>query len=268
MKISNMYLLNNRSTFRIHGNETFEFLQSVITADITPLNHNKAVASCLLTPQGRVIYDFLLLPEVNDEFSCIVDCNYLEKEDLIKKLSIYKLRSKVKIEDNINLNVAASASKATNFILDPRHKDMPYRYLIHNNNKNLLKDEASEYLKHRLNLCIAEGPEEILRGEALPLDFWMDKTKQVCFNKGCFIGQEVTARVFHRNKIRRRLIVIEFNEIDFDNQNLPKNFKYINKIGDYLLLLAPINFINEFVRISIKPQIMLNDKNYNFHYYH
>ena len=268
MKISKMYLLNDRSTFRIHGNETFEFLQSVITADITPLNQNKAVASCLLTAQGRVICDFLLHPEVNKDFSCIVDCNYLEKDDLIKKLSIYKLRSNVKIEDNINLYVAASASKAKNFILDPRHKDMPYRYLIHKNDKNLSKDEASEYLKLRLNLCIAEGPNEILRGEALPLDFWMDKTKQVSFSKGCFIGQEVTARVFHRNKIRRRLIVIEFNEIYFDKNKLPKNFKYVNKIDDYLLLLAPVNFLNEFEGISIKSQIELYDKKYNFHYYH
>ena len=99
MKISNMYLLNDRSTFRIYGNETFEFLQSLVTADITPLKENKAVASCLLSAQGRVIYDFLLYPEGNDEFSCVVDCHYLEKEDLIKKLSMYKLRSIVKIKE-------------------------------------------------------------------------------------------------------------------------------------------------------------------------
>ena len=144
---------------------------------------------------------------------------------------------------------------------------MPYRYLIHKNNKNLLKDKDSEYLKSRLKLCISEGPKEIPRGEALPLDFWMDKTNQVSFNKGCFIGQEVTARVFHRNKIRRRLIVVEFNEIDFDNQNLPKNFKFINKIGAYLLLLAPIDFIKEFEEINIKSQIELYGKKYNFYYY-
>ena len=267
MKIFNMYLLNDRSTFRIYGNETFEFLQSLVTADITPLKENKAVASCLLSAQGRVMYDFLLYPEGNDEFSCVVDCHYLEKDDLIKKISMYKLRSDVEIEDNINLNVAASASKDTYFILDPRHKDMPYRYLINKNNKNLLKDKDSEYLKSRLNLCISEGPKEILRGEALPLDFWMDKTNQVSFSKGCFIGQEVTARIFHKNKIRRRLIVVEFNEIDFDNHNLPKNFKFINKIGDYLLLLAPVDFIKEFEEINIKSQIELYDKKYNFHYY-
>ena len=144
---------------------------------------------------------------------------------------------------------------------------MPYRYLIHKNNKNLLKDKDSEYLKSRLNLCISEGPEEILRGEALPLDFWMDKTNQVSFNKGCFIGQEVTARVFHRNKIRRRLIVVEFNEIDFNIQHLPKNFKFINKIDDYLLLLAPVNFLKEFEEINAKSQIELYDKKHNFHYY-
>ena len=88
MKIFNMYLLNDRSTFRIYGNETFEFLQSLITADITPLKENKAVASCLLSAQGRVMYDFLLYPEGNDEFSCVVDCHYLEKEDLMNTYNV------------------------------------------------------------------------------------------------------------------------------------------------------------------------------------
>ena len=268
MKISNMYLLNDRSTFRIYGSDTFEFLQSVITADITPLKENKAVASCLLSAQGRVLYDFLLYPEGSTDLSFVVDCHASEKDELIKKLSMYKLRSDVKIEDNINLNVAASNLKNTSFILDPRHKDMPFRYLINKYNKNLLYDKDAEYVKSRMKLCISEGPKEILRGEALPLDFWMDKTNQVSFNKGCFIGQEVTARVFHRNKIRRRLIVVEFSQIEFSNENLPKNFKYINKIADYLLLLAPVDFISEFKKIRMKSEIELCDKKYNFYYYH
>ena len=267
MKISNMYLLNDRETFRIYGSETFDFLQSVITADITPLKENKAVASCLLSPQGRVMYDFILYPEDNPELSLVVDCYASEKEELIKKFSMYKLRSDVKIEDNINLNVAYSSLKDSTFFLDPRHKDLPYRYVIEKDKKKLLSDKEDEYKDIRLKLCIAEGPEEIPRGDALPLDFWMDSTSQVSFNKGCFIGQEVTARIFHRNKIRRRLITIEFNELDFDNKHLPRNFKYINKISDYLLLLAPIDFIKQFDENSSKPQIELINKKYNFYYY-
>ena len=262
-----MYLLNDRETFRIYGHDTFEFLQSVITADITPLKENKTVASCLLSAQGRVIYDFLLYPEVSHEFSYIVDCHSSEKKELIKKLSMYKLRSDVKIEENINLDVAASYSKDTSFILDPRHKGMPFRYLIKKDKHNLLKDKYTEYVKSRMKFCISEGPEEIPRGEALPLDFWMDKTNQVSFSKGCFIGQEVTARVFHRNKIRRRLIIIEFNELDFNNERLPKNFKYINKVGDYLFLLAPIDFIKEIKENGNQSQIELSNKKYNFYYY-
>ena len=103
------------------------------------------------------------------------------------------------------------------------------------------------YKQNRLKLCVAEGPEEIPRGEALPLDFWMDKTTQVSFNKGCFIGQEVTARVYHRNKIRRRLIVIESRKIIASEVELPgKGFKYICQNKDMVLLLAPLELIETF----------------------
>ena len=267
MKMTIMYLLDDRSTFRIHGEDTFEFLQSVITADITPLKENKAVASCLLSAQGRIMYDFLLYPEQNTELSYIVDCHNSEKQELIKKISLYKLRSNVNIDDKIKLKVAVSSSKENDFIIDPRHKDMPLRYLIEKDNKNLFNDKDGLYLNNRLKLCVSEGPEEIPRNEALPLDFWMDKTSHVSFNKGCFIGQEVTARIFHRNKIRRRLIVIKLYSMDFDKSQLPKNFKYISKVGNYLLLLAPTEFLKEFeVKVS-KPQIELLDKKNNFYFY-
>ena len=262
-----MHLLNDRSTFRIQGEDTFEFLQSVLTADINPLKENKAVASCLLSAQGRVMYDFLMYPEDSDEFSCIVDCHNSEKQELIKKISMYKLRSNVNIEDCVNLSIAISFSKESNFICDPRHKDLPFRYLIDDHNKNLLDNNDSLYLNSRLKLGVSEGPDEIPRGDALPLDFWMDKTSHVSFNKGCFIGQEVTARVFHRNKIRRRLIVIDLNEIDFGESDLPKNFKYINKVSNYLLLLATTDFLKEFENKTKKPQIELLGKKNIFYFY-
>ena len=85
-----MNILSDRSVFKIRGEESFNFLQSVVTADISPLKKGKAVASCLLSPQGRILYDFLLYPELNQtDFSCLVDCHHSEKFELMKKLTMY-----------------------------------------------------------------------------------------------------------------------------------------------------------------------------------
>ena len=111
-----MNILSDRSVFKIRGEESFNFLQSVVTADISPLKKGKAVASCLLSAQGRVLYDFLLYPELNQtDFSCFVDCHHSEKFELIKKLTMYKLRSKVVINDNDKLCILVNLKKNNGF---------------------------------------------------------------------------------------------------------------------------------------------------------
>ena len=86
------------------------------------------------------------------------------------------------------------------FFSDPRHSKLPFRVVREKETIDFDFLVDSDFYKKRLDLCVAEGPSEITRGEALPLDYWMDKTSHVSFNKGCFIGQEVTARVYHRKK--------------------------------------------------------------------
>ena len=264
-----MNILSDRSVFKIRGEESFNFLQSVITADISPLKKGKAVASCLLSPQGRILYDFLLYPELNQtDFSCLVDCHHSEKFELMKKLNMYKLRSKVLISDNNELCILINQKKNDGFFSDPRHPKLPFRKIIEKDISDNDFPEDNDFHSKRLDLCVAEGPSEIIRGEALPLDYWMDKTSHVSFTKGCFIGQEVTARVYHRNKIRRRLITIKSQETNFDTKSLPdKNFRFINYIGKFILLLAPVNIINEFVESKQKPELKWYNKYIKFNYY-
>ena len=185
-----MNILPERSVFKISGDDGFDFLQSLVTADVSPLKEGRVVATCLLSAQGRVLYDFLLYPDFNNiEFSCLVDCHNSEKTELMKRLNMYKLRSKVVLSDSENLTVFIVMKKKV-FFQTPRHSELPFR---------AVKKEAidfdflvdREFYKKRLDLCVVEGPSEITRGEALPLDYWMDKTSHVSFNKGCFIGQEV-----------------------------------------------------------------------------
>lgn len=264
-----MNILSDRSVFKISGDDSFNFLQSVVTADVSPLKEGKAVATCLLSAQGRVLYDFLLYPELQKtNFSCLVDCHYLEKFELMKKLNMYKLRSKVIISDNDKLCILANLEKYDGFFSDPRHPQLPFRTVIEKDVPDSHYSEDKNFYAKRLDLCVAEGPNEIIRGEALPLDYWMDKTSHVSFNKGCFIGQEVTARVYHRNKIRRRLITIKSQEIKLDPKSLPdKNFRFINHIGKIVLLLAPVDLIDEFESSKNQQELKWYNKNIKFNYY-
>ena len=268
MKITKPYLLNDRSLFQIHGLDSFDFLQSVITADILPLKEGKAVASCLLSAQGRILFDFLIYPDGHGKsFSFIFDCHKTEKDELKKKLTMYKMRNSVEIIDIDDQSIAISCVDKEKAFRDPRHKKLPFRRVVTKDKMGKSSSYDEIYKQNRLKLCVAEGPEEIPRGEALPLDFWMDKTTQVSFNKGCFIGQEVTARVYHRNKIRRRLIVIESRKIIASEVELPgKGFKYICQNKDMVLMLAPKEFI-EISEVDKKMKLEWLGKKNNFYLY-
>ena len=123
-----MNILSERSVFKISGDDSFDFLQSVVTADISPLKEERVVATCLLSAQGRVLYDFLLYPDSNNlEFSCLVDCHNTEKTELMKRLNMYKLRSKVVLSDSKNLSVFICDEKKESFFSDPRHSALPFR---------------------------------------------------------------------------------------------------------------------------------------------
>ena len=125
-----MNILSDRSVFKISGEDSFDFLQSVVTADISPLKKERAVATCLLNAQGRVLYDFLLYPDFNNlEFSCLVDCHNSEKTELMKRLNMYKLRSKVVLSESENLSVFICDGKKEGFFSDPRHSELPFRAL-------------------------------------------------------------------------------------------------------------------------------------------
>ena len=260
--------LLNRSVFKIHGEDCFDFLQSVLTADLSPLLKGKCISSCLLSPQGRILFDFILYPEknMNKKFSVLVDCDKIEKESLIKKLTMYKMRSNSQILDMPDKAVLICMSNNDSF-KDPRHSQLPCRMI---KDKDTFKKNdflLNEFNKYRLKLCIAEGPSEMPRGEALPLDYWMDKTDQVSFEKGCFIGQEVIARIFHRNKIRRRLISVNIQGKSHYEENLPSTgFKFVFKTKEIAGLLAPLNFI-ENLDTQSENLLLWGNEEFNFHVY-
>jgi folate-binding protein YgfZ len=185
--------LTNRAVIRLSGEEVRDFLQGLVTSDIAgPL----PVWTGLLTPQGKCLFDFLVWDD-GDDF--LIDCEADATDDLVKRLSVYRLRRAIRIAADTSLAVHwAPAGQDTP---DPRLPALGKRWLA------APGEPASGWLEHRLRLGVCEGHAEL--GDILWLECNAAELNGVSFTKGCFVGQENTARMNWRQKINRRLVVVE-----------------------------------------------------------
>ena len=182
--------LTDRALVRLSGEDVRGFLQGLVTSDVAG---ELPVWAGLLTPQGKCLFDFIVWADGDD---LILDCEASAADDLIKRLSIYRLRRPITIAREENLAVHWSPGEAG----DPRLPALGRRWL----------DEASEpasgWLEHRLRLGVCEGRKEL--GDILWLECNAAELNGVSFTKGCFVGQENTARMNWRSKVNRRLVVV------------------------------------------------------------
>jgi folate-binding protein YgfZ len=186
--------LTNRAVIRLSGEGVRDFLQGLVTSDVEgPL----PVWAGLLTAQGKCLFDFLIWPDGND---LLLDCEAEAAEDLIKRLAVYRLRRAITIIRDDSLAVHWSPEGAD----DPRLSELGRRWL------GAPSEPASGWLEHRLRLGVTEGRAEL--GDLLWLECNAAELKGVSFSKGCFVGQENTARMNWRSKINRRLVVVETAE--------------------------------------------------------
>jgi folate-binding protein YgfZ len=186
--------LTNRAVIRLSGEGVRDFLQGLVTSDVEgPL----PVWAGLLTAQGKCLFDFLIWPDGND---LLLDCEAEAAEDLIKRLAVYRLRRAITIIRDDSLAVHWSPEGAD----DPRLPELGRRWL------GAPSEPASGWLEHRLRLGVTEGRAEL--GDLLWLECNAAELKGVSFSKGCFVGQENTARMNWRSKINRRLVVVETAE--------------------------------------------------------
>ena len=186
--------LIDRAVVRLSGEDAGEFLQGLVTQDVTG---QLPVWAGLLTAQGKCLFDFLVWADGDD---LLLDCEAEATGDLIKRLSIYRLRRPIKIERDNSLAVHWSLNGEEG-VPDPRLAELGRRWLA----------PASElvfgWLEHRLRLGVCEGRAEL--GDLLWLECNAAEFNGVSFTKGCFIGQENTARMNWRQKVNRRLMVVE-----------------------------------------------------------
>ena len=185
--------LTDRAIVRLSGDDVREFLQGLVTNDVTG---DLPVWAGLLTPQGKCLFDFIVWADGGD---LLLDCEADAADDLIKRLSIYRLRRKIDIARDDTLAVHWSVQD-TEGLADPRLPELGRRWLAP------ASEPASGWLEHRLSLGVFEGRAEL--AELLWLECNAAELNGVSFTKGCYVGQENTARMNWRAKINRRLVVV------------------------------------------------------------
>jgi folate-binding protein YgfZ len=186
--------LTDRAVVRLSGEDVRGFLQGLVTNDVTG---EVPVWAGLLTPQGKCLFDFLVWGDGDD---LLIDCEVAAADDLIKRLSIYRLRRPIRIERDDSLAVHW-LKDGDEGVPDPRLPELGRRWLAP------ADEPATGWLEHRLRLGVAESRAEL--ADILWLECNAIELNGVSFSKGCFVGQENTARMNWRQKVNRRLVVVE-----------------------------------------------------------
>jgi folate-binding protein YgfZ len=181
------------------GEDAAQFLQGLVTNDVTGA---LPVYAALLSAQGKMLFDFIVWPGADG--ALLLDCEAESAGDLVKRLSLYRLRRKLSIAIDPALGVFWQAELGDGGAADPRLADLGQRWLAAVSDDDQPAD--ADYLHHRLTLGVPEGRAEL--GDLLWLEANAAELNGVSFSKGCYVGQENTARMNWRQKVNRRVLVV------------------------------------------------------------
>lgn len=228
-------LLDNRGLLRLSGEAAAPFLQGLVTADIGKLETTRAVYSCLLTPQGKFLFDFHLvkLPPQDGEAAILLETAAGRLAELERRLMLYRLRAPVGIETlepapAVALAFGEGIAERLGLTPEPgavRHDDGPLRMVdprlaafgvrLHGEREALLAwlagrgvEPATQaaFERHRIALAIPEAGQDLVVDKTIMLEAGLDRLNAVAFDKGCYVGQELTARTHYRGLVKRRLV--------------------------------------------------------------
>jgi len=232
MNIKNVYILDNRAILYINGEDAKDFLQNLISNDISKVSDANSCFASLLTPQGKFLYEFII---IKHKSGFLIDCEKSQADGLFKQLNIYKLRSKVEILNLSNEFVVAAFShekfltfneakdhpgftfkyREDPIFLDPRNKHLGARLIINLEKLylslkklDLHDSDLKEYysLSHKLGIV----PKDLnkLQNKLFGIECNYEELNGIDFKKGCYVGQENTARIKLKNKLSKRLFPI------------------------------------------------------------
>jgi tRNA-modifying protein YgfZ len=223
-------LLPDRGVVKVAGASARAFLNGLLTTDISTMSPATPRFAALLTPQGKIIVDCIVVeaPE-EDGGGFFLDCPRALAPNLAERLNFYKLRAKVTVEDlSATLGVLAiwDGEASTEYGLvyrDPRLPALGLRVLLPPNleaetiaDLGAQRAQESDYDAHRIALGVPRGGLDFIYGDAFPHDADMDQLGGVDFAKGCFVGQEVVSRVEHRGTARTRVVPVAFDDYAAD----------------------------------------------------
>ena len=199
-------LLDDRAVIALAGPDARSLLQGLITSDIERLTPEHALYAALLTPQGKILFDFLVS---EGDGAVLLDCAADAADTLAKRLTMYRLRAKVEIERREQLAVLAAwgGDPLHGALRDPRLEALGTRAIVAQTEAPGALEPASAYRDHRLGLGVPEAA-DFGRDKMFALDADLDELHGVDFRKGCYVGQELTARMKHRGTARKRLLPI------------------------------------------------------------
>ena len=287
---NSVYILKDRAILYINGLDCKDFLQNLISNNIDKVSDNSSCFASLLTPQGKFLYEFLVIKHKSGYF---IDCEKSQSEEIFKQLNLYKIRSKVEILNLSNEFVVASFGyekylsiegskdilgftlkyREDPIILDPRNKNLGARLIINLEKLYLslkkldLKDDKIENyynLSHKLGIV----PKNLnkLKNKLFGIECNFEELNGIDFKKGCYVGQENTARIKLKNKLSKRLLpikiiegkisedeIININEVEigkvlideeypfalvkYMNKNFDKKYTYKSKNGSFKILV-------------------------------
>jgi folate-binding protein YgfZ len=238
--------LPDRGVVRVTGADAEKFLQGLVTNDMGLLKEDAAIHAALLSPQGKILFDFLITPE-NGGY--LLDVARDKAAGLVKRLAMYKLRAGVSIADASAQYVVMALwgenvqspgeTKGTRAFADPRHPELGRRILAE---AAFARDVASasngtnatpaSYHAHRIALGVSEGGKDYDFGDAYPHEADFDLLHGVSFVKGCYVGQEIVARMQHKTVIRKRVVPVEGSApLPSDRPDITAGTVSIGKLG-------------------------------------
>jgi folate-binding protein YgfZ len=232
MNFKNVYILDDRAILYINGEDAIEFLQNLISNDINKVSETNTCFTSLLSPQGKFLYEFII---IKHKSGYLIDCEKSQADGLYKQLSIYKLRSKVEILNLSNEFVVAAfgyekfltfdeAQDISGFtlkyredpiFLDPRNKRLGARLIINLEKLylslkklDLYDSNLNEYYYYSHKLGIVPKDLNKLQNKIFGIECNYEELNGIDFKKGCYVGQENTARIKLKNKLSKRLLPI------------------------------------------------------------
>jgi len=251
-------LHKDRSIIEISGVDRHKFLQGLITNDINLATEKNLIYCAMLNAQGRFLYDFFIFETAE---KLMIDCSSSRRDEILKKLIFYKLRSQVEIKKNDELmigqilddNNLATKEVVTTFA-DPRSSKLGKRIY----GKNLQSEiDSAKYHFTRIENKIPQSEDDLTYEKSFILEFSFDELSAVNYTKGCYVGQEPTARIHYLGEIRKKIFHVKIPNA----KNIEKNLEITCEGKDAGIILSSVFFNNELHALALLKLSALENKN-------